>query len=128
TALRLANALLPEPLPDERLLPLAAELGADVPFFLADGPQLGEGDGGELTRLDLPQDYWIVLLQPSGATKPSTAAVYAAFDGRAGVAGYDDRRRALLDALQATRRPRDLAAFPPNDLASSPLAAELVRL
>jgi 4-diphosphocytidyl-2C-methyl-D-erythritol kinase len=34
----------------------------------------------------------------------------------------------LQSALAAVRRPRDLAALPPNDLASSPLAAELLRL
>ena len=31
----------------------------------------------------------------------------------------------LLDALEAVRRPRDLAALPPNDLASSPVSDEL---
>jgi 4-diphosphocytidyl-2-C-methyl-D-erythritol kinase len=128
TALRLANGLLAEPLPTERLLRLAAELGSDVPFFLTDGPQLGQGDGSELARLELPQDYWIVLLQPSGEAKPSTAAVYGAFDERLAAAGYEERRGKLLDAVAAVRRPRDLAAFPANDLASSPLSAELVRL
>ena len=44
-ALALANATLDRPLAAERLHELAADLGADVPFFLADGPQLGEGDG-----------------------------------------------------------------------------------
>jgi 4-diphosphocytidyl-2-C-methyl-D-erythritol kinase len=125
TALRLANGLLAEPLAIERLVPLAAGLGADVPFFLADGPQLGEGDGGELTRLDLPQDYWVVLLQPHGETKPSTASVYARFDERDGAGGYEDRRAALLDALAQVTRPRDLAGLPPNDLAISPHADEL---
>jgi 4-diphosphocytidyl-2-C-methyl-D-erythritol kinase len=128
TALRLANGLLPDPLPTERLLPLAAELGADVPFFLADGPQLGESDGSELTRLDLPQDYWVLLLQPRSVTKPSTAAVYASFDERRGADGYDERRRRLLQTLAEVRRPRDLAGLPPNDLASSSYADELRRL
>jgi 4-diphosphocytidyl-2-C-methyl-D-erythritol kinase len=128
TALRLANGLLDAPLSTGRVHALAAGLGSDVPFFLVDGPQLGEGDGGDLTRLDLPQDYWVVLLRPEGEAKPSTASVYARFDGRDGAAGYDERRRALLDGLAAISRPRDLAALPPNDLASSPLAAELVRL
>ncbi|MGH2977938.1 MAG: 4-(cytidine 5'-diphospho)-2-C-methyl-D-erythritol kinase [Gaiellaceae bacterium] len=41
TALRLANETLPEPLPAEELRSVAAQVGADVPFFLADGPQLG---------------------------------------------------------------------------------------
>jgi 4-diphosphocytidyl-2-C-methyl-D-erythritol kinase len=125
TALRLANGLLPEPLPAERLFPLAAELGADIPFFLADGPQLGEGDGGDLAPLELPQDYWVVLVHPHGETKSSTAEVYARFDERDGAAGYGERRRALLDTLASVTRPRDLAALPPNDLAASPLADEL---
>jgi hypothetical protein len=34
----------------------------------------------------------------------------------------------LLAALEKVRRPRDLAALPPNDLASSPLPAELESL
>jgi len=128
TALRLANETLEEPLPREHLLALAAELGADVPFFLTDGPQLGEDDGGRLTPLELPQDYWVVLCVPHGEQKPSTASVYARFDERNGGAGYEARRRALLDGLAAVRRPRDLAELPANDLASAPLAAELCEL
>jgi 4-diphosphocytidyl-2-C-methyl-D-erythritol kinase len=125
TALRLANETLPTPLSADRLRALASELGADVPFFLAPGPQLGEGDGGELTPLDLPQDFWVVLVLPSDAAKRSTADVYAEFDDRSGEHGYEERRALLLDALAAVRRSRDLAALPPNDLASSPLADEL---
>ena len=125
TALRLANDTLPEPLPHERLHALAAGLGADVPFFLAQGPQLGTGDGGELAPLELPQDYWVLLLLPDGAAKASTGAVYDAFDARAGEEGFGARREALTSALAGARRARDLAALPPNDLASSPLAAEL---
>ncbi len=100
-------------------------IGADVPFFLADGPQLGSGDGSELEPLDLPQDFWVVVLLPHGAEKTSTADVYAAFDTRHDVAGFAERRQALLDGLARVERPRDLAALPPNDLVSSPLAAEL---
>ncbi|HVM69367.1 MAG TPA: hypothetical protein VM204_05975 [Gaiellaceae bacterium] len=125
TALRLANRTLPEPLPPERLRELAARLGSDVPFFLDDGPQLGRGDGSDLEPLDLPQDYWVVLLLPHGAVKESTQSVYGRFDERAEAAGFEERRRALEDALARVKRPRDLATLPPNDLASSPLAAEL---
>jgi 4-diphosphocytidyl-2-C-methyl-D-erythritol kinase len=126
TALRLANETLPAPLPPGKLRMLAAGLGADVPFFLADGPQLGSGDGSVLERLDLPQDFWIVLLLPRGAVKPSTGSIYAAFDERGGADGWQERRRALLDGLAAVERPRDLSALPSNDLAASPLAADLV--
>jgi 4-diphosphocytidyl-2-C-methyl-D-erythritol kinase len=125
TALRLANEQLERPLPPGRLHELAAHVGADVPFFLADGPQLGTGDGTTLEPLDLPQDFAVLLLLPRDAHKPSTAEVYAAFDARGGEAGFDERAAALRTALASVRRPRDLAALPPNDLASSPLTAEL---
>ena len=128
TALRLANALLPQRLPPARLHELAAGLGADVPFFLTSGPQLGTGTGTELEPLDLPQDYWVVLLLPHGETKASTADVYARFDERSGAEGYDDRRARLADALAQTHRPRELAALPPNDLESSPHAGRLLEL
>jgi len=125
TALRLANATLVEPLPRAELHALAASLGADVPFFLAAGPQLGSGDGTTLAPLDLPQDFWVLLVLPRDAHKGSTRDVYADFDRRDGAAGWEVRRAALLDALERVQRPRDLAALPPNDLASSPLADEL---
>ena len=124
TALRLANGSLAEPLPAVELHPIAAGIGADVPFFLAQGPQLGSGDGTELAPLDLPQDFWVVLLLPRDVVKSSTADVYAAFDERHGADGWDERRHALLDALTRIKTPLDLAALPPNDLASSPLADE----
>jgi 4-diphosphocytidyl-2-C-methyl-D-erythritol kinase len=125
TALRLANDLRDEPEAHAVLRAHARELGADVPFFLEDGPQLGSGDGSELQAIELPQDYWILLVIPRGAAKRSTADVYDAFDARGGERGYEQRRAALLELVRSTRRPRDLAALPPNDLASSPLADEL---
>lgn len=128
TALQLANQTLPEPLPAERLAAIAARLGADVPFFLAQGPQLAQGDGTELSPLDLPQDYYVVLVLPEAAQKRSTAAVYAAFDERDGAKGFRSRRAALRRALADVERPRDLAALPPNDLAFSPLGDELREL
>jgi 4-diphosphocytidyl-2-C-methyl-D-erythritol kinase len=117
-ALRLANWTLHRPLNHSALRELAAGLGADVPFFLTAGPQLGEGDGTELSPLDLPQDYWILLLLPEGERKRSSGAVYDAFSGEE---GFGERRAALLRALALG----DLAALPPNDLGSSPLVDEL---
>jgi 4-diphosphocytidyl-2-C-methyl-D-erythritol kinase len=103
---------------------IAARVGADIPFFLAPGPQLGTGDGTELEPLDLPLDYHIVLLLPTGVEKASTAAVYDAFDQRAGEEGFEARRQELLDALGQATAARHHAALPRNELASSPLAAE----
>jgi 4-diphosphocytidyl-2-C-methyl-D-erythritol kinase len=128
TALRLANELRDDPHPPEVLRAHARALGADVPFFLADGPQLGSGDGSELTPIDLPQDYWILLVMPRDTHKRSTKDVYDAFDAREGGRGFEERRDGLLALAASLRRPRDLAVLPPNDLGSSPIAAELSTL
>jgi 4-diphosphocytidyl-2-C-methyl-D-erythritol kinase len=128
TALTLANAMLPRPLPSEELDRLAARIGADVPFFLRRGPQLGSGDGTELESIDLPQDYVVLLALEGGVAKASTEDVYRGFDRRSGASGFDERQALLASALAGVRSGRDLAAFPPNDLASSPLADELGRL
>ena len=120
-ALRLANELLPEPLPAPRLHELAADLGADVPFFLAEGPQLGTGDGTELSPVALPSDYVVVLVLPAGQEKASTASVYEAFSG---ADGFAERRAALYAALETG----EIAALPPNDLVSSPFADDLLAL
>jgi 4-diphosphocytidyl-2C-methyl-D-erythritol kinase len=125
TALRLANELLDDPLPPDRLHELAAGLGADVPYFLEHGPQLGSGDGTSLEPIDLPQDYWVLLVLPRGARKAATADVYASFDARGGEEGFDERRRILREEVDSISRARDLARLPPNDLASSALADEL---
>lgn len=117
TALALANEALARPVPPDELAGVAAEVGADVPFFLAPGPKLAEGAGEELRALDLPQDFWVLLALPRRGKKISTAEIYRRFDELGGSAGFDERRVALLDALASVRRPRDFASFPGNDLA-----------
>ena len=119
TTLRLANELRDEPVGPSTLHEVALALGADVPFFLREGPQLGLGTGADLSEVALPQEYWVVLVLPAGASKSSTKAVYDAFDSES---GFEGRRDALLAALDAG----DLAALPPNDLASSPIARDLL--
>jgi len=125
TALRLACATLASPPAPETLRELAGSIGADVPFFLADGPQLGSGSGTTLEPVELPQDFWVLLVLPRDLAKRSTADVYERFDERGGEHGFAERRAGVLATLATLRRPRDLAGLPPNDLASSPLADEL---
>ena len=127
-ALRLANGMVEEPLAAEALHEVAARVGADVPFFLRGGTQLATADGSELEAIDLPLDYAVVLVLPDDAHKESTATVYRRFDDRGGERGFTERRAALLDALARAKLPTDIAELPRDDLASSPLAAELERL
>jgi 4-diphosphocytidyl-2-C-methyl-D-erythritol kinase len=122
TALRLANAQLPRPLDAPDLHALAAQVGADVPFFLQDGPQLATGDGTTLEPVELPQDFAVLLVRPHGVRKQSTAEVYAGF---ARDDGFAERAAAVRAVVASARRPRDLAVLPPNDLAASPVADEL---
>ena len=124
-ALRLANALLPSPLDRDSLHRLAAGLGADVPFFLADGAQLASGDGSDLEPVALPTDYYAVLVVPTGAAKESTAAVYRAFDERGVGDPLDDRAAYFRRTVEQVSRASDLDALPPNDLVSSPLVEQL---
>jgi 4-diphosphocytidyl-2-C-methyl-D-erythritol kinase len=117
TALNLAR-------PDTDHYDLAARLGSDVPFFLTPGPKLALGRGTELSPLDLPQDYTVVVALSHDAAKESTADVYAAFDARGREVGFEERLLALDRSLEEL----DLAALPPNDLASSPLVSHLLEL
>ncbi len=125
-ALELANTMLDDPLRPGELHRLAAGIGADVPFFLKPGAQLASGDGTELETVDLPLGYHVLLVVPHGQAKQSTQAVYEAFDARSGDAGFAVRADALRRSLEAIRTPGELARLPPNDLASSPIATELI--
>lgn len=56
------------------LMALAAELGADVPFFVYGENALGEGIGERLSALALPE-AWYLVLEPR--VRVSTGAVFA---------------------------------------------------
>ncbi len=124
-ALRLANTSLPEPLSPERLAAVAAAVGADVPFFLTPGPKLAEDVGGRLMPLELPQDYWALIVLPRRLEKLSTTSVYARFDELGDGPGFAERKTRLQEALAGVRGAADLAALPPNDLAAASGAARL---
>jgi 4-diphosphocytidyl-2-C-methyl-D-erythritol kinase len=128
TALALANATLDEPLGAGELHALAASIGADVPFFLREGAQLASGDGTTLEPIFVPRDYTVVLVVPDDVTKQSTRAVYEAFDRRDGAQGFETRAAQVATPIAAIAWAEDLAALPPNDLGTSPIAKDLAAL
>jgi len=56
------------------LMRIGARLGADVPFFLGEGPALARGIGDELTPASIPA-YWIALAMPR--VRVPTAVIFA---------------------------------------------------
>ncbi|MDA8418060.1 MAG: 4-(cytidine 5'-diphospho)-2-C-methyl-D-erythritol kinase [Desulfobacteraceae bacterium] len=74
--LRGANLLHGQPLKEAELLALGAALGADVPFFVADGSTaLATGTGTELAPIEGPRGYQLLLVNPG--LPVSTAWVYS---------------------------------------------------
>jgi 4-diphosphocytidyl-2-C-methyl-D-erythritol kinase len=72
----------------------AAELGSDVPFFLADGPAVCRGRGERVEPVVGLPDLWFVLVYPPAGL--STADVYA----RCRPATHPGDVRPLLECLQ----------------------------
>jgi 4-diphosphocytidyl-2-C-methyl-D-erythritol kinase len=60
--------------PRGRLLPLAAKIGADVPFFIGGHNAFVEGIGEQLTPIDVPRQ-WLAVVKPAAGL--STADVFA---------------------------------------------------
>jgi len=49
---------------DKELIRWGAVLGADVPFFIFQGPALAEGIGEKLKTINLPDQMWFLLIYP----------------------------------------------------------------
>lgn len=94
--LRILNDLSPQPVTDDRLLTLAATLGADVPFLTSRHVMaLGWGRGEKLEPLTPLPPRNIALLVPSRGM--STAEAYALVAAARG--SYDMRPRSLSAEL-----------------------------
>jgi 4-diphosphocytidyl-2-C-methyl-D-erythritol kinase len=75
--LLLLNQLHQNPLTDEKLLGLAAQLGSDVPFFLKGRSAWCTGRGEKMEIREFPHNRWVVLIKPEFGV--STAAAYSAY-------------------------------------------------
>ncbi len=78
TVLRAVNEVWALGLPRERLLALGAELGSDVPLFVADGLARMRGRGEQVERWGGGAPLWLVLA--NNGTHCATPAVYGAYD------------------------------------------------
>lgn len=109
------RALFDLDLPDVELVIAAAQLGADVPFFLTGGTAVGEGIGEILTPVDLSLDYGLILINP-GFQVP-TARVFGELSR--GLTGHDGKGR-LWALIRAGARIEEMLH---NDL--QPVAEKL---
>jgi 4-diphosphocytidyl-2-C-methyl-D-erythritol kinase len=73
TALHALNQLWGLELDGERLADIGLALGADVPVFVRGQACWAEGVGEEMTPVDLPEPWYVVLIPPESV---STAAVF----------------------------------------------------
>ena len=64
TTLLAANYMWQKNLKQNELQKMAGRLGSDVSFFIGGGTALGTGKGDVLEKIELPADYWILLVCP----------------------------------------------------------------
>ena len=79
--LRALNEHYAQPLTEERLQAVAAEIGSDVPFCLLGGTALAESRGEKLTPLPHLPPCWLVLCKPGFSV--STPELFGRIGGRA---------------------------------------------
>ncbi|MEW6050767.1 MAG: 4-(cytidine 5'-diphospho)-2-C-methyl-D-erythritol kinase [Candidatus Zixiibacteriota bacterium] len=72
------NLLFDLRLSRDQMARMGIRIGADLPFFFGRGQALVSGRGEIVRDIELPTDYWIVLITPS--FQVSTAASYAQLD------------------------------------------------
>jgi 4-diphosphocytidyl-2-C-methyl-D-erythritol kinase len=103
--------------PVERLMPIAAQLGSDVPMFLEPGSAVIRGRGERVERLKAGWQGWLALVVPSYGV--STASVYARWAG--------PRPRQAAPRRPWERLPGDAEELSPllfNDLEDAAFAGE----
>ena len=119
-ALLLANASLAEPLADRRAPRARRLLGADVPFFLSAGPQLGTGDGSDLRRSTCRRTTPSCSCCPNGCAQGVDRGGLRALRRarrRRGLRGAARSRSSVRSTAVSARRPGDAPAERPRIVA-----------
>lgn len=102
------NHLLKLKLSKEKLIKIGGKVGADVPFFLFEGPALAEGIGEQLKKIRSMPKLLFLIVNPG--IKVSTEAVYNRYNAEH---AYDDKPDDLPNIY---RTKKDVAKILSNDL------------
>jgi 4-diphosphocytidyl-2-C-methyl-D-erythritol kinase len=102
------NYLLKLKLNKEKLIKIGAKVGADVPFFLFEGPALAEGIGEQLKKIRSMPKLLFLIVNPG--IKVSTEAVYNRYNAEH---TYGDKPEELPSVY---RTKKDVAKILSNDL------------
>lgn len=107
TVIKGINQLLKLKLSREKLMKIGTKVGADVPFFLFEGPAVAEGIGEQLSRIKSMPKLLFLIVNPG--IRVSTQAVYDKLVLNGQPAGSED----IPDSY---RTKRDVAKILSNDL------------
>lgn len=101
------NQLLKLKMSKEKLIKIGLKVGADVPFFLFEGPALAQGVGEQLKKVKVMPKLLFLIVNPG--IKVSTRMVYNKF--------YQDGRSVNPDEIpNSFRTKRDIVKIMHNDL------------
>lgn len=110
-------------LPEEEQCRIAAMIGADCPFFIADRPMLCTGTGTDMTAIELPQIKGLMLAIVKPSESVSTAQAYAGVKPHEPSEKLSERLRLPIDQWQL-KLPN---AFEPSVFEKCPQVAEIKR-
>ncbi len=111
--LRVLDQRYPSAFSRQTLLALAADLGADVPFFLSPTPSVVRGIGEQITEFSGLPTCWLLLVNPGVSL--ATAEVFEIFD-REGSALTLARSRSTMRALDGLGADPRAARLPSETL------------
>ena len=107
TVIKGINQMLKLKLSKEKLIQIGQKVGADVPFFLMEGPALAEGIGEQLKRIKAMPKLLFLIVNPG--IRVSTKAVYQKYSP-------ERPNSALEDIPFIYRTKKDVAKVLVNDL------------
>jgi 4-diphosphocytidyl-2-C-methyl-D-erythritol kinase len=127
TVIKGVNQLLKLKLPREKLMMIGAKLGADVPFFLFEGPAIASGIGDQLRKIKKMPKMTFAIINPG--IPVSTEWVYK----NLGINGNGHNGHKLEEVPSAFNTKRDVVKVLNNDLEKVtikeyPVIAEIKKL